>query len=185
MTASIAEPCPEPPSQLVPRPVLRRLVDILPASPPATPDPLPTALAVSAPTVPDPAAAVLAERVLRAAVEILRGRRPAQQLSAVLRPEVLSYLVSLQVAAGHLQPKVRKVLAQQHGAGALEAVALVTLNTGVRALAARFDKHGDRWRCTALQLRLTTGDLRPRRQSGSDTSRAQPRHHQPPNRHDS
>jgi len=39
----------------------------------------------------------------------------------------------------------------------------VTLSTGVRALAARFEKHGDRWQCTALQLRLTIGDLKARR----------------------
>jgi hypothetical protein len=77
----------------------------------------------------------------------------------VLRPDVLESLASLQDAAGHLQPRVRKVLAQQHAADALEAVAVVTLNTGVRALAARFDKHSDRWQCTALQLRLTAGDL--------------------------
>jgi hypothetical protein len=157
LTTSIAEPRPQLPRQ----PVLRRLVDILPAAVPATPAP-PTAL-----PAPDPAASVLAERVLRAAVEILGGRRPAQQLSAVLPPDLLTYLVSLQVAAGHLEPRMRKVLAQQYAAGALEAVALVTLNTGVRALAARFEKHLDdhssRWRCTALQLRLTAGDMRVRR----------------------
>ncbi|MGH3719568.1 MAG: Rv3235 family protein [Pseudonocardiaceae bacterium] len=162
MTASIAEPCPELPpqkaQQTAQRPILRRLADILPAAPAATPEPPPTTL-----PVPDPAASVLAERVLRAAVEILSGRRPAQQLSAVLGPDLLTYLVSLQVAAGHLEPRVHRVLAQQHTADALEAVALVTLSTGVRALAARFEKHGNRWRCTALQLRLTTGDLRSRR----------------------
>jgi hypothetical protein len=72
---------------------------------------------------------------------------------------VLNRLPSLQAATGHLQPQVRKVLAQQHAADALEAVAIVTLTTGVRALAARFEKHNDRWQCTTLQLRLTTGDL--------------------------
>ncbi|MGH3771613.1 MAG: Rv3235 family protein [Pseudonocardiaceae bacterium] len=162
MTASIAEPYPELPPQTAPqivhRPVLRRLVDILPATPAAPPEPPLTTL-----PVPDPAAAVLAERVLRAAVEILSGRRPAQQLSAVLGPDLLTYLVSLQGAVGHLEPRVRRVLAAQHAANALEAVALVTLSTGVRALAARFDKQGDRWRCTALELRLTTGDRRARR----------------------
>ncbi len=92
-------------------------------------------------------------------MEILGGRRPAQQLSAVLRPDLLTYLVSLQAKVGALEPRMRKVLAQQQTASTLEAVALVALNTGVRALAARFEKHGSRWRCTALQLRLTTGDL--------------------------
>ncbi|MBV9162134.1 MAG: hypothetical protein JO309_03730 [Pseudonocardiales bacterium] len=159
MTTSIAEPRPHLPH----RPVLRRLVDILPAAAPATPEPPP----VTALPVPDPAASVLAERVLRAAVEILGGRRSAQQLSAVLRSDVLTYLVSLQAAAGHLEPRMRKVLAQQNAAGVMEAVGLVTLNTGVRALAARFEKrvdnHGSRWQCTALQLRLTSGDLATRR----------------------
>ena len=156
---SVAESCPSLPY----RPVLRRLVDILPAAVPATVvPPLPTAL----PAI-DPAAPVLAQRVLRAAVEILGGRRPAQQLSAVLSPELLAYLVSLKLTAVHLEPRMRKVLAPQHTGGALEAVALVTLNTGVRALAARFDNqgddHGSRWQCTALQLQLTTGDLATRR----------------------
>lgn len=154
MTTSIAEPCPPLPH----RPVLRRLVDILPAAAPATPEPLP----VTTLPAPDPTASVLAERVLRAAVEILGGRRPAQQLSGVLRPELLAYLVSLQGAAAQLSPRMRKVLTQQHTADTLEAVALVTVSTGVRALAARFDKvdeDGSRWQCTALQLRFTAGDL--------------------------
>ncbi|HEX4102697.1 MAG: Rv3235 family protein [Pseudonocardiaceae bacterium] len=152
MTASIAESYPELPQ----RPVLRRLVDVLPAATPATVT-LPPATALAAA---DPAAAVLAERVLRAAVEILGGRRPARQLSAVLGPDLLRYLVSLQMTAGHLKPRMHRVFVQHHAGGATEAVALVTLTTGVRALAARFDKHGSRWQCTALQLRLTSGDLK-------------------------
>lgn len=154
MTASIAEPRPQ-------LPVLRRLVDILP-TPTPTPTPTPaTATLPPAAALPatDPTASVLAQRVLRASVEVLGGRRPARQLSAVLGPDLLAYLVSLRCSAGHLEPRVGKVLAQQHPGGVLEAVALVTLNTGVRALAARFEKQGSRWRCTALQLRLTTGDL--------------------------
>jgi Family of unknown function (DUF6459) len=155
LTTSIAEPRPQPPH----RPVLRRLADILPTVAPATPEPSP----ITALPTPDPAASVLAERVLRAAVEILGGRRAAHQLSAVLRPDLLAYLVSLQATAGPLEPRMRKVFAQHQAASTLEAVALVALNTGVRALAARFEKHGGRWGCTALQLRLTTGDLSTRR----------------------
>ncbi|HKS50983.1 MAG TPA: Rv3235 family protein [Pseudonocardiaceae bacterium] len=153
MTTSIAEPRPQ-------RPVLRRLVDILPVTAVAAAEPPP--LTALPPT--DPAAPALAERVLRASVEILRGRRTARQLSTVVRPEVLAYLTSLQGAVGHLQPRVRKVFAQQHAVDALEAVAVVTLSTGVRAVAARFERHGQRWQCTVLQLRLTTGDLATRRQ---------------------
>ena len=156
MTASIAEPYP----QLPQRPVLRRLADVLPAATPTIAPATVTLPPATALPAADPAAAVLAERVLRAAVEILDGRRPARQLSAVLGPDLLTYLVSLQGSAGHLKPRMRRVLAQHQAGGALEAVALVTLTTGVRALAARFDKHGSRWQCTALQMRLTTGDLK-------------------------
>lgn len=162
MTSTIAEAWP----QRSQRPVLRRLVDILPTTAPAVAEPPPAATPpATAPPATDPAALVLADRVLRAVVEILRGRRTARQLSTVLRPDVLDYLASLQETAGHLQPRVRRVLAQQHAVDALEAVAVVTLSTGVRALAARFDKHSDRWQCTALQLRLTAGDLAARSQS--------------------
>ncbi|MGH3882120.1 MAG: Rv3235 family protein [Pseudonocardiaceae bacterium] len=161
MTTSIAEPRPHLPH----RPVLRRLVDLLP---PATPQPAP---ATPQPTVTlpaaNPAASISAERVLRAVVEILGGQRPARQLSAVLSPHLLTYLATLKAVAGHLEPRVRKVFARQQADGALEAVALVTLNTGVRALAARFEEHTDeggrRWQCTALQLRLTAGDVAIRR----------------------
>lgn len=154
MTGSIAAPRAHAPD----RPVLRRLADILPPPEPAAAEPAP---AVRPPA--DPEAAVQVERILRATVEILGGRRPAQQLCAVLRPELLTYLLGLRSAAGHLQPRLRKVLTQCQGTGALEAVALITLSTGVRALAARFeqqlDDRGSRWHCTALQLRLTKGDL--------------------------
>lgn len=158
MTTSIAEPRPHLPS----RPVLRRLVDILPQVAPALPEPPPPV-----PSAVNPAASVLAERVLRAAVEILGGRRPAQQLSAVLSRDLLAHLITLQEVAGPLEPRVRKVFARPQAPGVLEAVAVVTLSTGVRALAARFEEHvdegGRRWRCTALQLRLTAGDVAIRR----------------------
>lgn len=161
MTTSIAESCP----QLPHRPVLRRLTDFLPPPMPSTPQAVPT-VPPPAPTA-NPVASTLAERVLRATVEILGGRRPLRQLSPVLSPDLLAYLTTLQAVAGHLEPRMHKVFARQQSAGALEAVALVTLNTGVRALAARFEEHvddrGRRWRCTALQLRLTAGDVAIRR----------------------
>ena len=155
MTTSTAES--RPPQAH--RPVLRRLIDILPAEVPATHEPP----LVTTPPVADPAAAVLAERVLRAMVEALHGRRPVHQLSAMLRPDVLDYVIALKKMTGHLKPQVHKVLTHPQAPGVLEAVAVVTLSTGVRALAARFEEHADdgrrRWRCTALQLRLTAGDV--------------------------
>ncbi|MGH3931628.1 MAG: Rv3235 family protein, partial [Pseudonocardiaceae bacterium] len=128
MTGSITEPRP----QLPQRPVLRRLADILPLPAPVVSAPLPATLPPA-----DLTAAAQVERVLRVAVEILGGRRPARQLAAVLRHDVLTYLVTLQAVAGDLQPRVGKVLTRHQGPGVLEAVALVNLSTGVRALAAR------------------------------------------------
>lgn len=161
MTGSITEPRPDSPGG----PVLRRLVDILPPPAPVPPPP-----ESAAPPAPDPTAPAQVERMLRAVVEILGGMRPARQLATVLRPDLLDYLVSLRAATGPLQPRVRKVFARHQGGGTLEAVVLVTLRTGVRALAARFEMQpgtgdGIRWRCTALQLRLTSGDIRARRRS--------------------
>lgn len=163
MTTSIAESRP----QQTHRPVLRRLIDILPTAVPISCEP---PLVTTLPTA-DPAAAVLAERVLRAMVEALHGRRPTHQLSGMLCPDVLDHVIALKKMTGHLKPQVHKVLTHPQAPGVLEAVAVVTLSTGVRALAARFEEHTDngqrRWRCTALQLRLTAGDMatRPGRQS--------------------
>lgn len=158
MTGSITEPRPELPH----RPVLRRLADILPPPAPFVPAPPPAAVPPA-----DPAVSVQVERVLRVVVEILGGRRPARQLATVLRPDVLTNLVTLQAVAGGLAPRMGKVIARHQGPGTLEAVALVHLSTGVRALAARFEEHiddkGSRWLCTALQLRFTIGDMAVRR----------------------
>ncbi|HET9255166.1 MAG TPA: Rv3235 family protein [Pseudonocardiaceae bacterium] len=155
MTASIAEPRP----QQSRRPVLRRLIDILPTQVPVTHEPPP----VTAMPVADPAAAVLAERVLRATVEALHGRRSVYQLSGMLSPDVLDHVIALKTTTGHLTPRVHKVLTHPQPSGVLEAVAVVILSTGVRAMAARFEEQDHegrrRWRCTALQLRLTAGDL--------------------------
>jgi hypothetical protein len=92
LTTSIAESHP----QRSQRPVLRRLVDILPAAEPVTAEPLPA----MTPLATDPAGLLLAERVLRAVVEILGGRRPARQLSTLLRPDVLDHLATLRETEG-------------------------------------------------------------------------------------
>jgi Family of unknown function (DUF6459) len=155
LTTSIAEPRPQQSC----RPVLRRLIDILPAEVPVSYEPP----RVTTLPVADPAAAILAERVLRATVEALHGRRSISQLSTMLCPDVLDHVITLKKMTGHLKPHLHKVLAHPQAPGVLETVAVVKLSTGVRALAARFEECADddrrRWRCTALQLRLTAGDL--------------------------
>lgn len=142
------------------RPILRPLTEVLPGlvSPVAAPTP-----ALPATPPPDPQAHAMAERVLRCAVEIVGGRRPAHQLSAVLHPALLGYLTGLHSAAGHLRPRVHTVHTQQPAPGVLEAAAVVVLRTGVRALHARFERSPGtpdaRWHCTVLHVALTRGDL--------------------------
>lgn len=163
MTTSIAGTYPQtaPVQDARPRrPVLRPLTEVLPGlgAPVPAPAPAPPAL-----PPPDPQAHVMAERVLRCAVEIVGGRRPAHQLTAVLHPALLDYLTGLHGAAGHLRPRVHTVHTQQPASGVLEAAAVVVLRTGVRALNARFERPRDtpnaRWRCTVLHVALTRGDL--------------------------
>ncbi len=141
------------------RPVLRPLAEVLPDLVAPVTAPVP---ALPAPPPPDPRAHVMAERVLRCAVEIVGGRRPAHQLAPVLCPALLDYLAALHGAAGHLRPRVRTVHTQQPTPGVLEAAAVVVLSTGVRALSARFERPSGpdaRWRCTVLHIALTRGDL--------------------------
>ncbi len=142
------------------RPVLRPLAEVLPCLVAPVTAPAPT---LPAPPPPDPQAPAMAERVLRCAVEIVGGRRPAHQLTAVLHPALLGYLTELRGAAGHLRPRVHTVHSQQPTPGVLEAAAVVVLRTGVRALHARFERPpgtpNARWRCTVLHVALTRGDL--------------------------
>ena len=149
------------------RPVLRPLTEVLPGLvAPAPPDPQAPAPAPPAPP-PDPHAHAMAERVLRCAVEIVGGRRPAHQLTAVLHPVLLDYLTGLHGAAGHLRPRMHSVHSQQPAPGVLEAAAVLVLRTGVRALHARFERPpgtpNARWRCTVLHVALTRGDVGSRR----------------------
>lgn len=162
MTRSITDPTAPT------RPVLRRLADFL-AAQPGLPTDTPdrdtggTRPASGPPRGTDPAAPAMADRVLRAAVEIMCGRRPVEQLAAVLRPDQLRYLVGLRGAARLLRPNIQSVRSQQPAPGVLEATGVVVLRSGVRAMSARFEVHvttgGARWQCTALHLPLTRGDV--------------------------
>jgi len=158
MTSSIAGTPSVTSNSLLRRPALRPLADVLPDL--GTP-PVALAAVLPAPPQPDPHARAMADRVLRAAVEIVGGRRPPHQLASVLRPVLLDYVIGLRRAGiPHLRPRVRSVHSQQPVPGALEATAVVVLHTGVRALCARFEQvTATRWRCTVLHLTLTRGDL--------------------------
>jgi len=82
LTTSIAvsRPHAQPLPHLSPRPVLRRLVDILPRVAPVLPDPPP-----AAPPAADPGASVVAERVLRRLVAVEQHRGKQHQIRSIIQ----------------------------------------------------------------------------------------------------
>lgn len=122
--------------------------------PPAAPEP---------PKVPgDPRAEV--GTVLRLVMEMLDGRRPSTQLGGRLSPLALRYLVAAKtrlnppatrraVARGRHGPPGLRSLRMSHPAERVTEASAVWRHRGrYRALAARFEWEGGRWRCTVLRL---------------------------------
>lgn len=148
------------------RPVLRPLTEVLPGLvAPAPPDPQAPAPAPPAPP-PDPHAHAMAERVLRCAVEIVGGRRPAHQLTAVLHPVLLDYLTGLHGAAGHLRPRVHTVHSQQPAPGCSRPLPCWCYGPGCARCtpaSSGLPAPRTRWRCTVLHVALTRGDVGSRR----------------------
>lgn len=140
------------------RPVLRRLCyEPEPGragGPPITPRavlsrPPPT------PRAPDeePGARAAITGVLRIACEVLDGRRPPAHLARHADPAVLRYW---RVAAQrrHVRTPARfgRIRLCHPRAGCAEVAVTVLLDGGVRALAARFEHDGERWRAVSVRL---------------------------------
>jgi hypothetical protein len=118
---------------------------------PAAPaPPLPRAL-------PDPVA--WARRLLIGIIETAGGRRPLQQLAAMLSPSVAAGLSADFESAARRNERhwthaaaVRSVHASEPADGVAELNATVLAGRRVRAVALRLEVREGRWRCTRLQL---------------------------------
>jgi Family of unknown function (DUF6459) len=92
-------------------------------------------------------------RILRLALEVLDGRRPPAQLEAHFGRAALRYW---RVKVEQRRPRSPARLGRIHlclpAPGTAEAAAACFVDGRVRALAARFDRTGGRWRCTAVRL---------------------------------
>ena len=90
---------------------------------------------------------------LRLAVEVLDGRRPPEQLATRLDPGTLGGGAPRGRAAAPsaVSRLLRLRLCLPH-AEAAEVAAVCRIDGRVRALAARFERHGPAWTCTHLQL---------------------------------
>lgn len=100
----------------------------------------------------------LAHRLVQAAVDVLRGLRPASQVLRWTTPEVYSQLrqrARVECAdprtAGR-RPVVRSVRTSRSGQAGVEVAAVVLDGRRARAVAARLDGVDGRWRMTALQI---------------------------------
>jgi hypothetical protein len=90
---------------------------------------------------------------LRLALEVFDGRRAPEQLGPLATPEVLRYW---RAARGQRRPRTPARLVTMRlclpAPGAAEVAAVCGIDGRVRALAARFERRGGRWLCTAVRL---------------------------------
>lgn len=100
-----------------------------------------------------------ARRLLVGMIETASGRRPLQQIVALLSPSVAHGLgadFERAARAGALhwlhRASVRTVRASEPTDGVAELCATVDAGGRVRAVALRLEEHRGRWRCTRLQL---------------------------------
>lgn len=107
--------------------------------------------------LPDPAQ--WGRRLLVGIAEIAGGRRPLQQLSALLSPGVAAGIGADFERAAQRNTRhwthsatVRSVRASQPADGIAELCATVQAGRRVRAIALRLEARDGRWRCTRLQL---------------------------------
>ncbi|MFI9487461.1 Rv3235 family protein [Promicromonospora sp. NPDC052451] len=113
------------------------------------------------PELPDPTAQVC--RVVRAAVEVLRGERPAAQLVRWVTPEVYTQLLErgrlMREARQQRPPRprahaatVRRVRMVRLGAASAEATVILHDEGRVRAAAVRLEGRRGVWRVAVLEI---------------------------------
>jgi hypothetical protein len=126
-------------------------------------DPLPAQPAVWVPRPPRPRGTPdpgpWARRLLIGMIETADGRRPLQQLAALLSPSVGQGLRAdfdrgTRAGSPHWlhRAAVRTVRVTEPTPGVAEVCATVETGRRVRAIAIRLETHVGRWRCTRLQL---------------------------------
>jgi hypothetical protein len=102
-----------------------------------------------------PQAHSLATMVARAVLEVLEGRRPARQLSAVFDLRALS-TVQVLLNGGLREPVQRAALSSVRVylpcARSIESSVVFRCGHRCRALALRLEQQEQRWRCTALRV---------------------------------
>lgn len=134
-----------------------QLALVLHGLPRATPEPEDSG-PVPTPTSELPCPDALARSLVQAAMDVVRGHRPASQVLRWTTPEVYSQLrqrarlEQAQTRPGARRPVVRSLRASAAGPRGVEVSAVVLDGPRARAVAARLDGEDGRWRLTALVI---------------------------------
>jgi Family of unknown function (DUF6459) len=104
---------------------------------------------------PPRAAIVFADAALRRVLEVVDRRRPIAQLRQVLAPALTDTVIAMtrcpHTAAATLRRTRLRMVDDAH-ADAAEVFGTYSRGPRVRAIAARIERDGDRWRIVALQI---------------------------------
>lgn len=94
-----------------------------------------------------------ATRILRLALEVLDGRRSPLQLAPHFAPRALRYWRAITGQRTARTPaRHGRIRLCMPCAGVAEIAVTCRVDGTYRALAARFEHAGDRWRCTAVRI---------------------------------
>jgi hypothetical protein len=131
--------CPPPSPAALHRSTPRRLRPV--ASRPIARDPAPPHAAV-----------VFADAALRRVLEVIDRRRPVAQLRPLVAPVLIDAVVTLARTPHTATATLRRVRLRMVDDDAAEVFGSYTRGRRVRAIAARVERHRDRWRIVALQI---------------------------------
>ncbi|MCA0252169.1 MAG: Rv3235 family protein [Actinobacteria bacterium] len=136
------------------RPPARRLLEPLRIRTTQPTLPLDAPAVLAEPVDLDPTLRRLATAAVSGVVEMLAGRRPAEQLESWMEPEPLALLSHLRGAGATAGIRLQSVRIQQPRPGALEVTAHLRQGSASRAAALRFSRRGERWTVTRIELAL-------------------------------
>jgi Family of unknown function (DUF6459) len=102
--------------------------------------------------LPPRAAVVFADAALRKVLEVIDRRRPVAQLRPLVAPVLIDAVVALARTTQTTTATLRRVRLRMVDDEAAEVFGSYTRGQRVRAIAARVERHRDRWRIVALQI---------------------------------
>jgi Family of unknown function (DUF6459) len=101
---------------------------------------------------PPHAAVVFADAALRRVLEVVDRRRPVAQLRPLVAPVLIDAVIGMARTTHTATATLRRVRLRMVDDEAAEVFGSYTRGQRVRAIAARVERHRERWRIVALQI---------------------------------